>query len=199
MSEANPTNSARAADPIAPPHMLRKPTKQNVMLDLETLGQRPGAVIRAIGAVKFSAAGLGEEFYRRIDAQSCVDSGLQIDASTVMWWLKQSDAARAEMTLPGDHIAQVLVDFSRWLDPLENEIVLWGNGSDFDNAILAEAYHATKFELPWSFWNNRCYRTLKSLFPQRQQKSQCGVKHNALDDARSQAWHAIEFLYPRAR
>ena len=43
-----------------------------VMLDLETFGTAPGSVIKAIGAVVFSPDGLGKQFYRIVDAQSCV-------------------------------------------------------------------------------------------------------------------------------
>ena len=39
---------------------------------------------------------------------------------------------------------------------LGENAILWGNGSDFDNAILANAYRAIGQQQPWKFWNNRC-------------------------------------------
>ena len=58
----------------------------NVMVDLETLGNGSESVIISIGAVEFDpeTGELGREFYKVVDAQSCVDAGLKIDASTVM-------------------------------------------------------------------------------------------------------------------
>lgn len=46
-------------------------------------------------------------------------------------------------------------------------------------------------ELPWKFWNDRCYRTVSAGFPRRQQT---GTHHNALDDAISQTKHLLAYL-----
>ena len=45
------------------------------MLDLETLGNKPGSVIVAIGAVKFGGGEIIDSFYERVDAESCVNLG----------------------------------------------------------------------------------------------------------------------------
>jgi hypothetical protein len=163
-----------------------------VMLDLETLGNRPGSVILAIGAVRFGAGRLGEEFYTRVDPQSCIDAGLQMDVSTVMWWMQQSDEARAEVCREGIPLPQALGKFTAWLLSLQESDV-WGNGASFDNTVLVAAYRACRMELPWPFWRDRCYRTAKALHPHvRLQRS--GTHHNALDDAKTQALHLMEIL-----
>ena len=75
-------------------------TVNNVMLDLETMGLGPNAAIIAIGAVMFDpeTMQLGSEFYRIINLESAVAAGGIMDAGTVMWWLEQGAAARAELT-----------------------------------------------------------------------------------------------------
>jgi hypothetical protein len=174
---------------------------QRVMLDLESLGTAPGSAIVAIGAVRFDAEGITEEFYQRVDLESCIRAGLTMDASTVLWWMGQSDAARHEITLPGVHLAQALLDFRLFLDNTRNpelrpasmengKIEVWGNGASFDNALLAAAYRAIGDAQPWSFTKDRCYRTMKATRPDIQ-IARAGVLHNALDDARSQALHLI--------
>ena len=40
---------------------------QDVMVDLETWGTKPGCAIISIGAVSFGPDGLGEEFYTALD------------------------------------------------------------------------------------------------------------------------------------
>ncbi len=68
---------------------------QNVMIDLETLGTRPGSVILSIGAVEFDRdLGLGREFYVELNQASSITAGLTTDDATVDWWLDQEDAAR---------------------------------------------------------------------------------------------------------
>lgn len=163
---------------------------KNIMLDLETLGNKPGAVIVAIGAVAFAGGQVEESFYARINAESAVQAGLKLDVSTVLWWMKQGDAARAELNKPGDDLAIALEYFK---DFVPKDALVWGNGSDFDNTILAAAYDACGLLLPWKFWNNRCYRTLKALRPEIKLVN-TGTAHNALDDARAQALHLMQMF-----
>lgn len=164
---------------------------KNIMLDLETLGNKPGCVIVAIGAVYFGGGKLGAEFYRRVDAESCERAGLHIDAATVLWWMKQTVEARNELVAHGALIGDALLDFTDFI--AAQEVKVWGNGSDFDNVILAQAYHKCNQPLPWAFWNNRCYRTVKNLYPATLMK-RTGTAHNALEDAKSQARHLMELL-----
>jgi exodeoxyribonuclease VIII len=162
----------------------------HIMLDLETLGNKPGAVIVAIGAVIFGGGVLGREFYSRINAESAVRSGLKLDVSTVLWWMKQNDAAREELNKPGEDIAVALECFK---DFVPTNAIVWGNGSDFDNTLLSAAYDACGMALPWKFYNNRCYRTVKGMFPDVKLE-RVGTAHNALDDAKSQAEHLMRML-----
>lgn len=161
------------------------------MIDLETLGNRPGSVILALGAVKFGGGDIIASFYERIDPESCVAHGLQMDCSTVLWWLQQAEAPRLEITKPGKSLSVVLQTFALWLG--EPDLPIWGNGAAFDNVILAEAYARAGIERPWEFWNDRCYRTLKSLHPEVP-IDRAGTHHNALDDAKTQAMHLMKLL-----
>lgn len=164
---------------------------QDVMVDLETLGNGPNSVITAIGAVKFDMLGLGGEYYHIVDAQSCVDAGLQMDVSTVMWWMRQSEAARAELVREGLPLSIALQKFTGWLGPNADSIRVWGNGASFDNVILGNAYRKTGLEQPWKFYNDRCYRTVKNMYPLIELE-RTGTAHNALDDAKTQAAHLIK-------
>lgn len=174
--------------------------KVNVMLDLETWSTSSNAVITAIGAVKFfvnnTHGAITEMFYHTIQPQSCIDVGLEMSVDTILWWMKQSDEARAELQKPALSIQDALSMFSSWLsDEDVRNIDMWGNGSDFDNVILANAYKACGQSLPWKYSNNRCFRTLKNLYIDvPTSDTPVGVKHNAIDDATSQTWRLIEIL-----
>jgi len=159
------------------------------MLDLETMGTGANSAIIAIGAVKFSSK-IDDRFYAAIDLDSCLDAGLDVDGKTIMWWLKQSDDARAQFTKNITvGLSYALKLFSDWIG--ENAII-WGNGAAFDNAILSNAYRALTIKQPWFFWNDRCYRTVANFFPPLVTKPErIGTYHNAVDDAESQALHLI--------
>lgn len=167
----------------------------NIMIDLETMGNGPSAAIVAIGAVAFDldAQTIGDEFYARVDLASSVEHGGSIDASTVMWWLTQSDAARNEIARAGgEHIAVALSNFSVWSasESAKRDMIVWGNGASFDNVILRGAYHRIDAKTPWDWWNDRCYRTVKAQ-NRHVRIERNGTHHNALDDARSQALHLL--------
>ena len=167
---------------------------ENFMIDIETMGQTANAAILSIGMVRFDINnGVTDTFYSRVDLQSCIDQGLSIDASTIKWWLKQEDDARAEITLDAPRLIDVLIKLSNWLYDACEHPVIWGNGSDFDNTILANAHQKCGLPLPWKYYNNRCYQTVKNLFPNISM-NRIGTHHNALDDAESQALHLIEIL-----
>lgn len=168
---------------------------KNVMVDLETMGKRAGCVILSIGAVEFDPLqGLGREFYKIISIESCKAAGLHIDPSTMEWWEKQSSEARQVLkdahSINAMSLENVLLKFNTWLAQTKG-VKVWGNGADFDNAILISAYAAVGVPQGWGPYNSRCYRTLKGFFPQVK-AVRGGTHHNALDDAKTQALHAIQ-------
>jgi hypothetical protein len=170
----------------------------NIMLDLETLGKNSQSVIIAIGAVAFNPESDfidTNHFYTVVDPQSCVDHGLKLDVSTVMWWMKQSDEARAAVTREGESLPKALIAFTRWLDTVcqGRDVMLWGNGSAFDNVILANAYDACHIRRPWNYYNDMCFRTVRNQYPHVQVERQ-GTHHKALDDALTQARH-LQAIY----
>lgn len=177
--------------------------KTRIMLDLETLGTAPGSAILAIGAVKFGNSECYAAFYERVDLKTSVAAGLTMDPATVLWWLQQSDEARLEITRGGGGIQWALQQFSEWVWSLQREepvvegeeweIEMWGNGASFDNVLLSVAYERVGLTRPWKYSNDRCYRTVKNLYPDIPLQRD-GTHHNALDDARSQAMHLMAML-----
>jgi len=163
----------------------------HVMIDLETMGTRPNAPIIAIGAVMFDGTKAHDEFYVNVDLASAVDdSHAVVDPKTVLWWMDQSGEARSSLREDKKEILTALYEFREWLKPVKPEGV-WGNGASFDNVILSETYKRMGLEPPWPFWTDRCYRTMKNMYPQVEME-RVGTHHNALDDAMSQANHLIK-------
>lgn len=170
---------------------------KHVMLDLETLGTRAGCVVLSIGAVYFDAnKGLGDEFYTVISRPASVDLGLHEDPDTIAWWAKRTEEARkvlaAAEAADAPHPMAALLLLNEFLGRSTN-VKVWGNGADFDNPILAAVYHAAGVKQGWGPWNGRCYRSLKNFAPGPSFK-RVGTYHHALDDAKSQALHAIELF-----
>ncbi|MGG4608668.1 3'-5' exonuclease [Providencia sp. Me31A] len=168
---------------------------KHLMVDLETMSNKGNAAIVSIGAVAFepSTGELGPEFYLTVDLVSCEKLGLHIDADTVLWWMKQGSEARAGIVADGVNLRRALHDLNCFAeDTLTNDVQVWGNGVDFDNVILHNAYGAVGLDPFWKHWNNRCVRTIVELGrsagidPKRTLEFE-GEQHNALADAIHQA------------
>ncbi len=166
----------------------------HIMLDLETLGLRAGCRVLSIGAVEFSRDGLGREFYVVLNSDD--QDRLFVDPGTEAWWARQSLSARRVFTDEKQPTPVGLAEFNAYCASIDSVkyLRMWGNGADFDQPILAAVYamHAPELKLPWQ-WGSRCYRTLKNLRPDVKLERQ-GTYHNALDDAKTQAEHAILLL-----
>lgn len=159
----------------------------DVMLDLETYGKRPGCVIRSIGAAMFNlSSGVGAEFYANIEHSSCIEVGLHVDPETAMWWKKQSTEAQTSLLVNPQPLKEVLTSFKKWFTDNAGEKV-WSQGANFDEPIIAAAFHACGMHTPWRFWNARDTRTLYDIFKlDARTVPRTGTYHNALDDARYQ-------------
>jgi len=179
------------------PITCRTNLSEHVMIDLETMGTSANAPIIAIGACTMDGV---HQFYQRVSLESSMMFGAKPDAPTILWWLQQSDAARAEF-LNNDMAAPLdlaLHDFSLWIDTEEvvpNSMRIWGNGANFDNIILSNAYKATGRKQPWQFYNDRCFRTVKNLYKHVPPPEFEGTKHNAIADALFQAAYIRKMMY----
>lgn len=164
-----------------------------IMLDLETMSSRKDAALCSIGAVLFDPCGDGvlDRFYTVVNLESSVKAGLTMSASTVMWWMQQCQEARDAICAdPSLDIRTALVNYSNWLNKPEVRGFkgMWGLGSDFDNVVLRNAYDMLGMQAPWTYKQNQCFRTFRSLFGEGVEKpADIGVAHHALGDAEWQA------------
>ena len=166
---------------------------KNIMLDVETMSVAPTAAIVAIGAVEFDLdEGNRRSFYKIVNLQSCIDLGLTVDGDTVLWWLGCSRNVKIEICKNKKSIKVVLEQFLEWLP--KGNFQLWGNGADFDNAILTNAYRSIGIMKPWPHVSNRCFRTIKSSFPSLESQVSRVNKHIAIEDAIDQAFYLRDLV-----
>ena len=175
--------------------LMQETTMEDVMLDLETLDTSPNAVVISLGAVFFNENKLGSTFYRVLDVDEQSARGRIVNPQTMEWWAKQSPAARKVFDATGEPVLLVLQDFAEFLG--DRNLKIWGNGADFDNILVGSLYDMWGVKRPWSYGNNRCYRTLKNIVnraPGDKLPDRLNVHHNALDDAVHQAECAQHYM-----
>lgn len=177
----------------------------DAMIDLETLGTRPGSVVTQIGLCAFNPSKgiLGVAMHLYVKPQSQIDRGFHVDWDTVAWWMQQNDAARSAMVQHQEHaheIEHALALVAQWFATnFKDPPKVWGHGATFDVTQLEIAYTRFSMILPWEFRNVRDTRTLVDQLPGVIRPAPF-VEHNALDDACAQAqWVLNMFTALRLR
>jgi len=167
----------------------------DIALDLETTGVDPGCSVLSIGAA--TVDGL-DSFYVGITLSSNHVEGLWDNESTLDWWRKQDKVAKLEAFTGRETLRVALHNFADWLEYISAKhnrpVNIWGNGAGFDLPILAAAYKACEFHRPWEYKQERCFRTVKALFPQVAAPAFVGTPHIAINDAAHEARHLALIL-----
>lgn len=163
-------------------------------IDLETLSTAPSGIILSGAIVAFDATGTMNRarlaFYPDIDEQ--VRAGRKLDADTFSWWMRQEDEARAassDKDIVRYKAADILEMLAAFVERTGEPEGVWGNGSDFDNGIMASYADTFGLKLPWPWWKHRCIRTVTAqLDPEKRLRPPFeGTPHDPMDDAAAQA------------
>lgn len=165
----------------------------NIMIDVESMGTGPDGALIGIGAVFFDerTGQLGDEFYRTINLATAVAAGGEIEAATVMWWLGQDEVARNAVRFNTYHIQEALEDFCTYVKKGGIDVQVWGCSPTFDCLKIERALKRLGMQIPWKYFNERCYRTIRERNRSVEQDERTGL-HNALDDAKFQASHLLK-------
>lgn len=180
-----------------------------ISVDIETVSLDNDAGILSIGAIVFDTPWTQaySNFYEKVDFKSLEPLGFHLSKATLDWWSLQNRAVREESFSGTKHIKEVLTDFAIWIE-LEKQkagvssIEIYGNGATFDNVVLRNAFDRCDVRVPWTYREDRCYRTVAALFPSLYEAATALVtnpeKHNALEDARYQGF-ILSYIFKAIR
>lgn len=165
----------------------------HLMIDVETLGMRPGSVVWQIGVVAFDIdmrGNLDQGIELNLNPQEQIDLGFKVDWSTIRWWMEQSREAQAAMPkvgLPLEVALAFVRDYVERWGPVEG---VWGNGPDFDLTAMTMLFQAADMKAPWAYNAGRDVRTMKEVvngLGLETVRVKPLIAHSALSDARAQA------------
>lgn len=167
----------------------------NIVFDLETLGNTSEAPIIQIGAVKFDENGkVLDSFERNVNIESLGDYNFKVDYPTVMWWFNQDDKAIKSVfgkDLKRVKLRQALYEFVKWVGKL-NDYSYWSHAT-FDPPILRNNFNKVGSNDPIPFRLHRDIRTLTHLAPDVK-LVRADIPHNALEDAKAEALYISRCL-----
>lgn len=169
------------------------------VIDIETLGIKPGCPILQIAAVQVQYGEIKQTMQVPVSVASCKKYDLwNIDEKTVKWWMSEhpetflsvlSDSIYGKAL---DEALEDLIDFC--IRPGEPQRFLWAKHPMFDFLLLESALKNCDFMVPWKYWEIRDIATLEDKFflKSEQQKN----SHNALEDATNEAQTLIQAIWP---
>lgn len=176
----------------------------HIMVDIETLGTRPGAIVLSAAFVRFS-----DEAHMSINLSVSDQEilGLEKDASTCAWWNDQeakTPGVYARATAGAQPLAIALPYITTWLKWAvpDGDFLIWCHGAPFDCPILGEVYRRSNIDCPWGgrdFWRIQDTRTLYNLAGIDPRNYAVPPPHIALNDAIGQTRAANAALAILAR
>ena len=169
-----------------------------VMIDIETLGRKPGCRVIQIGAVAFSLARPFEcedSLILNIDQFDPESMLFSVDEVTKAWWHDQSARVKETWQIPDKNsLRYCLEELGRFIQTNDS---VWAKPVSFDLSIIRACYERLKMKNPWHWQNEMDARTAYQLLPAAGRDYVNGelvefretmIEHYALDDAMEQAW-----------
>jgi hypothetical protein len=171
----------------------------HLMVDTETLGTRPGAIVLSCAFVRFSD---GAHTTLNLSVPDQEALGCFKDESTLAWWADQeakTPGAWAAATSNPVPLRAALEHFAAWIGWAAPDPLIWCHGAGFDAPILEALYRAASLPCPWHWAAVRDTRTLYDLASVNLKDYAVPPPHVALNDAIGQTNAANAALAVLAR
>lgn len=152
--------------------------KIHFMLDIETLGVGPNAVITEIACAPFMLEKQGEDggvirefffddfpnnfYHTRVDVRKQTENGRSMDQQSVNWWISQNIGKFTDFFVVAPSPDFVAEGFTNFLLSVAKQcsIVVWARDPDFDCVLMRNFLESYELKIPWSYSQTRSHRTL---------------------------------------
>lgn len=192
---------------------------KDIMIDIETLGQREDAIILSIACIPF-------EWDIYYDINHYIDSGIKInlniqeqeqqkrttDKVTIDWWKKQDkNAIKCNITQP-TNVQSVLIGLTQLTVFIKNSdydfqnSYVWSRGNYFDFPKIEHIYRiSNNLPLPFNYWKIRDTRTFidinnvdsqrKGLYDLKEPLPNNFIHHDCLHDCALEVARIVELTH----
>ncbi|MBU5341267.1 3'-5' exonuclease [Caldifermentibacillus hisashii] len=161
--------------------------RKDIMVDIETLGNKIDSTIIQISAVSFNLqTGSIYETFNEVADISKNESEISVTGSTLQWWVNTNTELFAKLLTGGMCSSEdVLRHFHRWLSgeiSSAKYVYLWGNGILFDNAMIRQQFESIGLNYPIFYRNDRDVRTILELASIKLGKSEKELREEVYDN-----------------
>lgn len=167
----------------------------HAMIDIETLGERPGSIMLEVAIVYFDLQGntsIGVSI--PIDPVSSAKAGLNMTVSTVMWWMKQDAEAINSVANPTSTPLDIKFALGQINYFLRNIDYVWSHNT-FDPVIIMENFKVLDIPMEFKHTKFMDLRTIAALSGE----DTCAnpnneLRHSALGDCKRQIQWAYKAI-----
>jgi exodeoxyribonuclease VIII len=156
--------------------------KLHILLDIETLGVRPGAQITEIGAISFCPE--TGEIMKRFEVFILPENKYHVDPITLDWRKQNGTWPTCESVFQRS-MKNAIGKLNLFVLDQDGALVeaVWAWGAVFDFSLLRLASKLESKELEWDYWQERCARTVwQTAFGDRKHAER---PHRALEDCQA--------------
>jgi hypothetical protein len=186
--------------------------KVGLMIDLESLDTSPRSVITSVGIIAFPLDDPETEMRRiheYLPAQPQIDVFKRtVNFDTILWWMKQEEAARKYLHESSGNDMEVLLAFIRSIHRKLTDLIaqvgrsnieVWARGPQFDIVNLESLFIDCGLAAPWSYDSVMDLRTHAKLSGVKTEDidKQGLTPHVAIDDCKLQIRVYVEALRKR--
>lgn len=164
----------------------------HIMIDIETLGIKPGAVITEISLVFFDPSttialpNVGKKYY--LDIQEQLKHGLKINEDTLKWRIEHGYNSEAKTPFI------CVRDLNNILcTSISTDDVLWAKAPSFDKVLLEALFNIFKLPIPWVYSQWQDVRTIQSYIDKSRIPFNSDLAHDSLYDCEYQIQLVYEF------
>jgi DNA polymerase III epsilon subunit-like protein len=160
--------------------------RKDIMVDIETLGNKIDSTIIQISAVSFDikSGEIIDKFNQIVDITKN-QTPINVTASTLKWWTNINAKLFADLLSSGEESSEdTLRNFHAWLNEITPEtknLYLWGNGILFDNAMIRHQFESIGLTYPIFYRNDRDVRTILDLAASKLGKNEKELREEVYD------------------
>lgn len=173
--------------------------KRNIMIDIETIGRKPGYVILSIAAVEFDikTGTIIKSMCENFNLAQSLEAGFKIDSSTLKWWAKQDPEIFKQALTSGKNSNKDVLEYVTSFIKDGSSCFVWANSPTFDLSLLEAYYNHYKLKTPWNYTNEMDVRTISNLYPHIRTalKKESKALHDPLEDCRIQIETLKQIFY----
>lgn len=185
------------------------PNQRWMMMDIESLGRRPGNGILSVGACVFDSEltpslleNPSNHYYGVLSTFDLTNNGFQTDSASLKWWKEKEiwKSLSSQVMHSSLGVKRACEDFSEFVKEQAKPEKIWANSPSFHIEMLKCAFRKMNVNFPIKYQDEMDYRTLMNLaYPERSNRparllTSMPVEHHSLGDSIEQTFQTGKAL-----